>query len=81
MKLLYQYVNKNLRSICLQIIFTCIMMNKLVESQVFQDLIKSQKIEQLMNSIFYEFTKMRPLKNVQFCSRPRKAKILTAGIH
>jgi len=24
---------------------------------------------------------MRPLKNVQFCSRPRKAKILTTGIH
>jgi hypothetical protein len=23
----------------------------------------------------------RPLKNVQFCSRPRKAKILTGGIH
>jgi len=25
--------------------------------------------------------KMRPLKNVQFCSIPRKTKILTAGIH
>ena len=24
---------------------------------------------------------MRPLQNVQFCSRPRKAKILTTGIH
>jgi len=24
---------------------------------------------------------MRPLENVQFCSRSRKAKILTAGIH
>jgi len=24
---------------------------------------------------------MRPLKNGQFCSRSRKAKILTAGIH
>jgi hypothetical protein len=24
---------------------------------------------------------MRPLKNVQFCSMPRKAKILTTGIH
>jgi hypothetical protein len=24
---------------------------------------------------------LRPLKNVQFCSRPRKVKILTAGIH
>ena len=24
---------------------------------------------------------MRPWKNVQFCSRPRKAKILAAGIH
>jgi hypothetical protein len=57
------------------------MMNKLVENQVFQDLIKSQKIEHLMNSIFYEFIKMRPLKNVQFCSKPRKAKILTTGIH
>jgi len=25
--------------------------------------------------------KPRPLKNVQFCSSSRKAKILTAGIH
>ena len=24
---------------------------------------------------------LRPLKNVQFCSRSRKAKILTTGIH
>ena len=24
---------------------------------------------------------VRPLKNVQFCSRPRKAIILTTGIH
>jgi len=24
---------------------------------------------------------LRPLKNVQFCSRPRKANILTTGIH
>jgi hypothetical protein len=24
---------------------------------------------------------MRPLKNVPFCSRPRKAKILTTDIH
>jgi hypothetical protein len=24
---------------------------------------------------------MRPLKNAHFCSSPRKAKILTAGIH
>jgi hypothetical protein len=23
----------------------------------------------------------RPLENAQFCSRPRKAKILTTGIH
>jgi len=34
------------------------MMVKLVKRRVFQDLIKSQKIEQLMNSIFYEFIKM-----------------------
>jgi len=60
------------------------MIEKLVKDQVFQDLIKSQKllkIKHMMNSIFYEFIKMRPLKNVQFCSRPRKAKILTTGIH
>ena len=25
--------------------------------------------------------KVRPLKKVQFCLRPRKAKILTTGIH
>jgi hypothetical protein len=25
--------------------------------------------------------RLRPLQNVQFCSRPRKAKILTKGIH
>jgi hypothetical protein len=24
---------------------------------------------------------LRPLRNVQFCSRPKKAKILTTGIH
>jgi hypothetical protein len=30
--------------------------------------------------LFFDYPK-RPLKNAQFCSRPRKAKILTAGIH
>jgi hypothetical protein len=34
------------------------MIDKLLERRVFQDLIKIQKIEHLMNSIFYEFIRM-----------------------
>ena len=35
------------------------MIDKLVKKRVFQDLIKIQKNEQLMNSIFYEFIKIK----------------------
>jgi len=36
------------------------MIDKLVKKRFFQDLIKIQKIEHLMNSIFYEFIKIKP---------------------
>jgi predicted nucleic acid-binding protein len=39
-------------------------------------LVKQNKVELILSPAI-----MRPLKNAQFCSSSRKAKILTTGIH
>jgi predicted dehydrogenase len=48
--------------------------------QILEVIIRKQRTQRA-SDFFKRFHKLRPLKNIHFCSSSRKAKILTTGIH